>query len=341
MRKLACVLWTALAVHASACKEEMHPPPESEPAPVSSPAKVEKAAPQPASPAPEPAKPETQPTAAAEKSSGSTVGSTVTTDGTTQKEVTHDGYEVIRADSQQGKAANVEVQAPPGWKVAQPPDSPDPHAGKFTLPEALKGLPAKGKLTATIRTSMGTFDCQLFEDKAPITVANFVGLARGLRKYWSGKDRAWVARPYYDGTTFHRVIPEFMIQGGDWAGDGTGAVYYRIPDELHGMKHDRGGLMCMANRGPNTNEAQFFITEAAAAHLDSSYTIFGECSPVELVKRIARVPQTPHNNKPLTPVVIEKVIIERKVGGAAAASAPAAKPVVPEGKAVQVPAPAK
>ena len=262
-----------------------------------------------------------------------------------KREVTKDGYEVIRAGKKEGEGADLEVKTPPGWQIAQPPDSKDPHDGKFSLEEALKGLPAKGQLQATIRTNMGSFECKLFEDKAPKTVANFVGLARGVRKFWSGKDHAWVARPYYYGTTFHRVIPEFMIQGGDWAGDGSGAMYYTIPDELHpSLKHDRGGLLCMANRGPNTNEAQFFITEAAAAHLDSSYTIFGECAPVDLVKRIARVPQAGHNNKPITPVVIEKISIERKGAGAAAPAA-ATKPAepatgIPQGEAVRVPAPA-
>lgn len=252
-----------------------------------------------------------------------------------------DGYEVVRAKTAQGDNAELAVKAPPGWQIqTSAPDSKDPHDGKFSLDEAVKGLPGKGKLHATIRTSMGSFECQLFDDKAPKTVANFVGLARGLRKFWSPKDKAWVGKPYYDGTTFHRVIPEFMIQGGDWKGDGSGDMYYTIPDELHeSLKHDRGGLLCMANRGPNTNEAQFFITEAAAAHLDTSYTIFGECAPLDLVKRIARVPQG-HNNKPLTPVVIEKVTIERRAGAAAASKpAPAPSPV-PKGEAVRVPAPA-
>jgi peptidyl-prolyl cis-trans isomerase A (cyclophilin A) len=127
-----------------------------------------------------------------------------------------------------------------------------------------------------------------------------------------------------------------MIQGGDWAGDGSGNMYYTIPDELHPtLKHDRGGLLCMANRGPNTNEAQFFIMETAAAHLDSSYTIFGECSPVELVRRIARVPQSgPPNNRPLTPVVLERVSIERKTG---AATAPQPAPVAPKTEPTQAP----
>jgi peptidyl-prolyl cis-trans isomerase A (cyclophilin A) len=310
----------------AACKESMHDAPTEEPA-----APKEEPAPVPA-PAPTPTPAKTDETVTAAK----------TADG---KEMTSDGYPVVRAKP--NEAADVEVKTPPGWKLAQKPDTPDPHGGKFTLDEALKGLPAQGKLKATIRTSLGSFDCQLFDDKAPTTVANFVGLARGVRKFWSAKDHAWVARPYYDGTTFHRVIPEFMIQGGDWAGDGTGNMYFTIPDELHpSLKHDRGGLLCMANRGPNTNEAQFFITEQGAAHLDTSYTIFGECSPVELVRRIARVPQGP-GNKPLTPVVIERVTIERKGGAAAAAkpsgnttAAPTAPAAPPPLKAVKVDPPA-
>lgn len=293
-------LWLLASV--CACKESMHPPPEDSEA-------AEHAA----------------ALSQSEKSQKSEPAPTATKSAQGKSERTSDGYEVVRSKPNDSSSAQVEVKAPPGWKVASRPDKPDPHQGKFTLPEALKGLPTQGKLTANIRTSLGSFECQLFEDKAPITVANFVGLARGLRQFWSAKDHAWVARPYYDGTTFHRVIPEFMIQGGDWAGDGTGDMYFTVPDELHpSLKHDRGGLLCMANRGPNTNEAQFFITEASAPHLDSSYTIFGECSPVELVKRIARVPQSGHNNRPLTPVVIERVTIERKGAGAKASAAPTA-----------------
>jgi len=307
----------------AACKESMRPNLEGDKA------ASESAAPKaPDKPAAEPA-----PSAPAERAD----------DG--KREVTKDGYEVVRAGKTEGESANLAVKPPAGYELATPPDSKDPHDGKFTLEQALRGLPGKGPLQATIRTSLGSFECKLFDDKAPKTVANFVGLARGERRFWSSKDRAWVARPYYDGTTFHRVIPEFMIQGGDWKGDGSGAMYYTIPDELHPtLKHDRGGLLCMANRGPNTNEAQFFITEAGAAHLDGSYSIFGECAPVELVKRIARVPQSgPPNNRPLTPVVIEKVTITR--GGAAPADKAAeAKPEaapsgLPKGEAVRVPAP--
>jgi peptidyl-prolyl cis-trans isomerase A (cyclophilin A) len=336
------LLWVApLAVSvwiAGACKESMHPPPESE----SNAPAAEAHAPGAKAHAPG-AKAHDESTPASKETPPST---SATAD---KKEVTNDGYEVIRAKTREGESADVAVKAPEGWKVAQPPTSPDPHAAGFTLAEALKGLPGKGQLNATIATSMGAFQCELFEDKAPITVANFVGLARGTRKFWSAKEGAWVSRPYYDKTTFHRVIPGFMIQGGDWAGDGSGNMYYTIKDELHpSLKHDKGGLLCMANRGPNTNEAQFFITEAAAPHLDSSYTIFGSCAPTELVYRIARVPQSGSpNNRPLTPVTIERVTIQRGKAPAAVSGKDEALPkntvpgVVPPGKAVQVPDTAK
>lgn len=270
------------------------------------------------------------------------------------KERTEDGYEVIRAKTKEGQDTELAVKAPEGWKVAQPPTKPDPRNGKFALKDAVQGLAGKAPLVATIRTSMGTLYCDLYDDKAPVTVANFVGLARGIREWWSAKDQAWVAKPYYDGTTFHRVIPTFMIQGGDWKGDGSGDLWMTIPDEVHpALKHDKAGQLCMANRGPNTNEAQFFITEGAAPHLDGSYTIFGQCTPTEIVNRIARVPQSgPPNNRPLTPVVIEKVTVERRNGGAnavaasgGASPAPAAPggkvapAAVPPGKAVREDAP--
>jgi peptidyl-prolyl cis-trans isomerase A (cyclophilin A) len=258
-------------------------------------------------------------------------------------ERTADGYEVIRAKTESGDTTTLEVKAPPGWKVTQPPSTPDPRGGHFTLKDALRDLPGKGPLVATIHTNMGAITCDLFEDKAPITVANFIGLARGTRETWSAKDQKWVAKPYYDGTTFHRVIPGFMIQGGDYAGDGSGNLWYRIPDEVSpDLKHDRAGQLCMANRGPNTNEGQFFITEGPAPHLDGSYTIFGQCSPIEIVNRIARVPQSgPPDNRPLTPVVMEHVTVERRANKAASAAPaePKAPAGIPAGKAVQVDAP--
>lgn len=184
----------------------------------------------------------------------------------------------------------------------------DPLAGAFSLKDATKDLPGTGPLLATIDTSKGKLECKLLEGKAPNTVANFVGLARGLRPWKDGNN--WVKRPAYDDTVFHRIIAGFMIQGGDAKGNGTGEPGYTIADEVWpGAKHDRAGLLCMANRGPNTNGAQFFITDAAAAHLDGGYTIFGECEPVSTVHDIAKVEVD--GEKPVTPVTIRSVRISR------------------------------
>ena len=187
----------------------------------------------------------------------------------------------------------------------------DPMNGSFTLADATKDLAGKGPIVAKIDTSKGVLQCKLFDDKAPVTVANFIGLATGKRSWKDPNSGQWVNKPAYDGTGFHRIIKGFMIQGGDPKGNGSGEPGYVIKDELwDGAKHDRAGLMCMANRGPNTNGAQFFITDAAAAHLDSSYTIFGECAPVEVVHEIANVP-TGMQDKPQTPVTIKSVTISR------------------------------
>jgi peptidyl-prolyl cis-trans isomerase A (cyclophilin A) len=200
--------------------------------------------------------------------------------------------------------------------------SGDPLGGKFTLEDAVKGLPGKGTLVAEIATDLGKLECKLLEDKAPITVANFVGLARGLRPF-RNPEREWVKKPAYDGTTFHRVIKGFMVQGGDPAGTGGGEPGYVIPDELwQGATHDRRGLLCMANRGPNTNGMQFFITDAAAPHLDRSYTIFGECGPDAMIEKLASVEV--RGDRSVNPTKIEKVTIKRKAT-AGAKPAPSTK----------------
>jgi peptidyl-prolyl cis-trans isomerase A (cyclophilin A) len=191
--------------------------------------------------------------------------------------------------------------------VAVSPD--DPLHGQFGLDDATKGLPVGDTLTATIDTSHGKMTCKLLQDKAPITVANFVGLARGVRP-WKDPSGHWVTKPAYDGTTFHRIIKGFMIQGGDAKGDGSGEAGYVIPDEIWvGARHDHTGELCMANRGANTNSAQFFITDAPAQHLDHGYTIFGECEPDAVIHMIAGVAVTA--DKPTQPVTIRKVTITR------------------------------
>jgi peptidyl-prolyl cis-trans isomerase A (cyclophilin A) len=189
------------------------------------------------------------------------------------------------------------------------PTSPDPRGGNFTLAQATAGLPPGRTLTATLETSQGTFTCALLPEAAPRTVANFVGLARGLRDFWDPVAGQWARRPFYDGTVFHRVIPDFMIQGGDQLRSGFGGTGYEFPDE-NVQGHDAGGLLCMANHGPNTNGGQFFITEVPKPHLDGSYSIFGRCTPVDLVARIARVPT--EGTTPMEPVELRRVQITRR-----------------------------
>lgn len=167
---------------------------------------------------------------------------------------------------------------------------------------------------AIFDTTMGKMTCELFPDKAPKTVANFVGLANGTKDWkhpFTGKDMK--GTPLYDGTTFHRVIPNFMIQGGDPIGNGTGDPGYRFDDEFSpDLRFDRPGRLAMANSGPSTNGSQFFITEVPTPHLNDRHTIFGQCddASVDLVRRIARVPTDPRNNMPLEPVKINHITIQ-------------------------------
>lgn len=185
----------------------------------------------------------------------------------------------------------------------------DPLKGRFTLAEALQDLPGSGLLVASIDTSSGRLECRLFDDKAPNTVANFVGLARGLRPFRTPSGE-WVRRPAYDGTKFHRVVARFMIQGGDWTGTGRGEAGYTIADEIWaGSKHDRAGQLCMANPGKNAASLQFFITDGPAPHLDGGYTIFGECTPVTRVHEIANGPAD--GERATSPTVIRKVTVAR------------------------------
>jgi peptidyl-prolyl cis-trans isomerase A (cyclophilin A) len=235
-----------------------------------------------------------------------------------------------------GKAATATARpAPPpapapGKLPAKPvaevkPSEDDPLKGKFTLADATKGLTGKGALVAEIKTDKGTLSCTLFEDKAPITVANFVGLARGLRP-WKTPAGKWEKKPGYDGTTFHRVVKGFMIQGGDPAGTGAGEPGYVIPDEVwEDARHDQRGLLCMANRGPNTNGMQFFVMDGVAAHLDGGYTVFGKCEPESVVEALASVPV--RGERSVSPTKIEKITVKRaaKATGAAAAPTPSAK----------------
>jgi peptidyl-prolyl cis-trans isomerase A (cyclophilin A) len=186
----------------------------------------------------------------------------------------------------------------------------------MSLEDATKGLKGSGTLVAKLEIEqsgkpLGTFTCELFDKQAPKTVANFVGLARGERPFKDPKTGEWVKKPFYNGLTFHRVIPDFMIQGGDPAGNGTGDPGYSFPDEFsEDLKMDKSGLLCMANRGPGTNGSQFFITEKATPWLTGRHTIFGACEPLELVTKISHLPKGPRD-LPTEPVIIKKVTITR------------------------------
>jgi peptidyl-prolyl cis-trans isomerase A (cyclophilin A) len=195
---------------------------------------------------------------------------------------------------------------------------------------------AAGAPTAIIKTSVGNMTCTLFPDKAPIGVANFIGLATGTKDWTSPVSHASKhGVPLYDGTIFHRVIPDFMIQGGDPKGDGTGDPGYAFKNEVSSdLVFDKPGRLAYANSGPDTNGSQFFITEIAftgqqASMLNGHYTIFGQCdeATVTLVKQIARMTTDPSNDKPFRPVKIIHISIVKSAPAAAARPAtPATKP---------------
>jgi peptidyl-prolyl cis-trans isomerase A (cyclophilin A) len=167
---------------------------------------------------------------------------------------------------------------------------------------------------AVFNTSEGQVVCRLFEKEAPKTVANFIELAEGKREWTHPTTRAKSQDKLYDGTVFHRVIPDFMIQGGDPAGNGMGGPGYKFEDETKGSPHrfDKKGKLAMANAGPNTNGSQFFITVAGTDWLTGKHTIFGEVvEGQEIVDKISKVSRD-RSDKPTKPVVLESVTIERE-----------------------------
>lgn len=167
---------------------------------------------------------------------------------------------------------------------------------------------------AKFDTTEGTFTILLYDKEAPNTVANFVGLAEGTKEWRDPATGQKRTGPYYDGVIFHRVIQGFMIQGGDPLGQGTGGPGYTFGDEFHPKRrHDRAGILSMANAGPNTNGSQFFITLEKTPHLDNRHSVFGEVvSGLDVVKRIGSV-ATGRQDRPIKPVVMNKVTIERVV----------------------------
>ncbi len=201
----------------------------------------------------------------------------------------------------------VRKPSPPPAQASQEgqalPSAPTPNAPAEVAPNGPRVI---------MDTTMGRINCQFFQKQAPVAVANFIGLATGT-KDWTNPTTKQVEhhKPLYNGTIFHRVIPGFMIQGGDPTGTGFGSPGYAFDDEFDpNLNFDRPGRLAMANSGPNTNGSQFFITEAPYPSLDQHYTIFGQCDDpsVAVVKAIARVPRD-GNDKPLTPVALKKATI--------------------------------
>ena len=209
-----------------------------------------------------------------------------------------------------------------------PPETPQPTLPSTTAPAANVPSDALPDAPSTIAhelppasptgptvlfdTTMGRLTCKLFDKEAPLTVANFIGLATGTKTWTDPTTLKEVNnQPFYDGTTFHRVIPGFMIQGGDRLGTGAGDAGFYIPDEISpSLRFDVPGRLAMANSGPGTDGSQFFITESANPALDGQYTIFGQCDAhtVLMVKGIALVDRNAQD-KPLTPVALNKVTI--------------------------------
>jgi peptidyl-prolyl cis-trans isomerase A (cyclophilin A) len=187
---------------------------------------------------------------------------------------------------------------------------------------------ATGTPTAVIDTTAGKMTCILFPDKAPIGVENFIGLATGTKDWKTVKGVTKHGVPLYDGTIFHRVIPGFMIQGGDPSGTGSGDIGIAFKNEVSSdLLFDKPGRLAYANAGPGTNGSQFFITEVATPHLNGNYTIFGQCddATVTLVQQIAHMATDPSNDRPFRPVKITHISITRAPAAAAKPATPAAK----------------
>ncbi len=203
-------------------------------------------------------------------------------------------------------------------------------------------LDAEKEYYAVMDTSMGKIVFHLYADDAPLTVQNFVNLIEGTKPWKNPRTDETVTEPFYDGLTFHRVIPGFMIQGGCPIGNGTGSPGFRFQDEFQsGRRFDKPYILAMANSGPGTNGSQFFVTDQGStpSHLNNRHTIFGEAiEGRDVVDAIARVrTDSPRTNKPVTPVVIEKATVVRLPKGAkwGSSAAPASEPAMDEAPASQ------
>ncbi len=218
------------------------------------------------------------------------------------------------------------------WSQAKPATTTPPH--RAAPPQAsAEGTPDP---IAIIDTTAGKMTCTLFPAKAPIGVANFIGLATGTKDWTNpATHQKKHGVPLYDGTIFHRVIPSFMIQGGDPEGSGRGDPGYKFKNETSpDLAFDRPGRLAYANAGPDTNGSQFFITEVPYPSLNGGYTIFGQCddASIELVKQIARMASDPRENRPLRPVKINHITIVKAASATPASSKPPARKPAPAPK---------
>ncbi len=190
---------------------------------------------------------------------------------------------------------------------AQTPPAPAKPAAKAAAPLREPGL------YAALHTSMGDIVCKLYEKEAPLTVRNFTGLARGTKAWTDPKTGHLTHRPLYSNTLFHRVIPDFMIQGGDPNGDGSGSPGYKFKNEDNAYRFDKKGVLAMANAGRDTNGSQFFITVAPYPSLNGGYTVFGQVvEGQDVADKISLVPRDQANgDRPLQPVKILRIAIQR------------------------------
>lgn len=187
----------------------------------------------------------------------------------------------------------------PGAPGTFPPEDPelvaanratgDPHGGRFPFEAAVEGLAGDGPLLATIATDSGDVHCRLTPDVAPLGVADFVGLARGLRPFFDPAVGEWVTRPYYDGLVFHRATERVFVHGGRLAEDAATIGYWLQDERSIGTAFDKPGVLALANRGaPNTSAGQFFITTEVARSIDGEYTIIGRCEDLLVVRELER-----------------------------------------------------
>jgi peptidyl-prolyl cis-trans isomerase A (cyclophilin A) len=213
---------------------------------------------------------------------------------------------------------------------AQAPNASSPSAQHANTEKTAQGTVTPPKEpTAVFETTAGNITCTLFPAQAPLTVANFIGLATGTKDWKDPKTGKMVKGvPLYNGTIFHRVIPNFMIQGGDPIGNGSGDPGYSFKDEFSpSLKFDQPGRLAMANSGPNTNGSQFFITDVPTPHLNGHHTIFGQCQDLDVVKKIARVAADPRTDRPYDPPKIIRIkIIDPRHAAAKPKTAPTPKP---------------